>query len=106
MSKDDRDSLITGVVIGSVMGVLGGLLWAPHQGKDTRKIIKKTMASIPDMAKVQTTQISAKLANDLTGKLQGAIDRLQVAIAAGIIASQEFKNNESKPMEFNEETDE
>ena len=43
MSKNNNSGLfMVGVVIGSMVGTVTGLLLAPRSGKETRRIIKKS----------------------------------------------------------------
>lgn len=81
---------IGGLMIGSAVGTLLGLLIAPRTGKETRKVIKKSADALPDLAEDLTTSIQLQ-ADRLSGSSlenwEGTLDRLREAIAAGIETS-------------------
>ena len=65
MSQQDRAGIfIGGLMIGSAVGTVLGLLVAPRTGKETRKVIKKSADALPE------------LAEDLTASIQLQADRL------------------------------
>ncbi|MFN3361127.1 MAG: YtxH domain-containing protein [Pseudanabaenaceae cyanobacterium] len=62
-----------GMVIGTAIGVVTGILIAPRSGKDTRSLIKKSAKQIPLLAEKAWEE---------------TLERLQEAIIAGREASQ------------------
>ncbi|MCS6958476.1 MAG: YtxH domain-containing protein [Pseudanabaenaceae cyanobacterium SKYGB_i_bin29] len=70
-----------GVVVGTAIGVVTGILIAPRSGKDTRNLLKKSARQIPLLAEKAWEE---------------TLERLQEAIIAGREASQrlhEVKDN-------------
>jgi gas vesicle protein len=105
MSKKNNNNLlfIGGMIIGSTIGVLTGLLVAPRSGKETRKIVQKTAKALPEIAEdfSSTVQLNTNRLSSSARKNWGqTLTRLQKAIASGIEASQvevsRTQNRESK----------
>ena len=91
MSKQDRAGVfIGGLMIGSAVGTVLGLLVAPRTGKETRKVIKKSADALPELAEDLTASIQLqadRLSESTLENWDGTLDRLREAIAAGIEAS-------------------
>lgn len=92
MSKNRSESFIIGMLVGSALGALAGILVAPRSGRQTRQRLKKSVEALPE------------LADDLTKTVQGQAERLSAstlrhwdetwqrlreAIAAGLEASKQ-----------------
>ena len=92
MSKNNNSGLfMVGVVIGSMVGTVTGLLLAPRSGKETRRIIKKSADALPEMAEdlSTTVQLQAdRLSESAQKNWDGTLTRLKEAIAAGMEATQ------------------
>lgn len=91
------------MLIGVAIGAVAGLLAAPRKGRDTRKILNKTVSAVPQMAEdiAGSVQLQAdKLATATGDRWHDTLDRLTAAISAGMIASQSMRelnlSNESK----------
>ncbi|MEM9244968.1 MAG: YtxH domain-containing protein [Cyanobacteria bacterium P01_F01_bin.153] len=93
--KSGLGGFASGLLAGAALGAAAGLLFAPRGGRDTRRVIKKSVKksvnALPEMAEgaanaaqIQAGKISAVAAERLTETLE----RLRVAAAAGIAASQ------------------
>lgn len=99
MSKQNPTGLfIGGLMIGSAVGTVLGLLIAPRTGKETRKVIKKSADALPDLAEDLTTSIQLqadRLSGNTLENWEGTLDRLREAIAAGIETSRATKLNNS-----------
>ncbi|MDJ0567966.1 MAG: YtxH domain-containing protein [Pleurocapsa sp. MO_192.B19] len=93
MSKQNQTGIfVGGLIIGSAVGTVLGLLIAPRTGKETRKVIKKSADALPDLAEDLTTSIQMqadRLSESTLENWEGTLDRLRQAIAAGIEASRE-----------------
>ena len=93
MSKQNRTGVfIGGMMIGSAVGTVIGLLIAPRPGKETRKVIKKSADALPELAEDLSTSIqfqADRLSESTLENWEGTLTRLRSAIAAGIEASQE-----------------
>ena len=95
MSKQNRTGVfVAGLTIGSAVGTMVGLLIAPRTGKDTRKVIKKSVDALPELAEDLTTtlQLQAdRLSESTLENWETTLDRLRDAIAAGIEANRAVK---------------
>jgi gas vesicle protein len=103
MADKNRSTFIGGMFVGAAIGAVAGLLAAPRKGRDTRKILNKTVSAVPQMAEdiASSVQLQADKLSAATGdRWHDTLDRLSTAISAGIIASQSVRElnttNESK----------
>jgi gas vesicle protein len=94
MADKQHSTFIGGIAIGAAIGTVTGLLMAPRKGRDTRKILSKTLTAVPQMAEdisssvqLQTDKLSAAAGH----RWQETLDRLGTAIAAGVAASQSLQ---------------
>ena len=84
-------AFIGGVLIGTAIGAITGLLLAPKSGRETRQLLKKSADALPELAEDISTsvQIQAdRLSETALRNWDGTLARLRDAIAAGIEASQ------------------
>lgn len=92
MSKNNSGSaFIAGLLAGSVLGTIAGVLIAPRSGRETRRLLKKSVEALPDLAEdlATTLQLHAgHLSESAQRNWNETLMRLQDAIAAGIEASQ------------------
>lgn len=92
MSKTNRlSTFVGGVLVGSTVGTLFGLLIAPRTGKETRLILKKSVDALPELAEDLSTSVQLqadRLSESALRNWDGTLARLKEAIAAGIEASQ------------------
>ncbi|MEM1427776.1 MAG: YtxH domain-containing protein [Cyanobacteria bacterium P01_H01_bin.130] len=84
-----------GVLAGAALGTVAGVLFAPRRGRDTRRltrrVVKKSMDALPELAEgvASTAQVQAtRLSGVAAERLLETLERLRVAAAAGIAASQ------------------
>jgi gas vesicle protein len=103
MSNNNRGALVVGMIVGTAIGTVAGLLIAPRRGRETRGVLKKVVAAVPELAedlsdslKLQTNRLSLVAVDNWSG----TIDRLQQAVAAGIAASQSVQD-QRRPNESN-----
>ena len=102
MADKNRGTFFSGMAIGAFIGTVTGLLVAPRQGRDTRKILSKTMTAVPQMAEdiASSVQLQAdKLSAAAGDRWYDTLDRLAIAISAGIVASQSVRelNSNDRP---------
>ncbi|WP_066376764.1 MULTISPECIES: YtxH domain-containing protein [unclassified Anabaena] len=91
MSNNRSGIFIGGLMLGTAIGALAGLLAAPRTGRETRKLLKKSADAIPELAEDLSTsvQIQAdRLSASALRNWDETLDRLREAIAAGVDASQ------------------
>ena len=71
MSERDSTSFLTGLILGAVVGLAIGFLYAPKSGKETRELLKERAV----VAKERATEIAKKVkqtANEAVKKVQTA----------------------------------
>lgn len=91
MSKRSAGAFISGLLIGSAIGTLTGLLIAPRTGRDTRQLLKKSADALPELAEDLSTSVQLqadRLSESAMRNWDGTLARLREAITAGIEASQ------------------
>lgn len=91
MSKKSAGSFIGGLLLGSALGTVTGLLIAPRTGRDTRQLLKKSADALPELAQDLSTSVQLqadRLSESALRNWDGTLARLREAIAAGIEASQ------------------
>lgn len=91
MSKKSAGSFIGGLLLGSAIGTVTGLLIAPRTGRDTRQLLKKSADALPELAEdlSSSVQLQAdRLSESALRNWDGTLTRLREAIAAGVEASQ------------------
>ncbi len=92
MSSRSRSSSFTvGLLLGTAVGTVAGLLTAPRTGKETRALLKKSAQALPELAEDLSTtlQIHAhRLSDSALLSWKETLDRLQDAVDAGTEAAQ------------------
>jgi gas vesicle protein len=94
MADKHPSTFIGGIAIGAAIGAITGILMAPRTGRDTRKILGKTLTAVPQMAEdiSSSVQLQAdKLSAAAGDRWQETLDRLAASIAAGVTASQSLR---------------
>jgi gas vesicle protein len=94
MTDKNRGTFVGGIFIGAAIGAVTGLLVAPRKGRDTRKILNKTVSAVPQMAEdiSSSIQLQADRLSIAAGdRWHDTLDRLATAISAGIVASQSVR---------------
>lgn len=93
--KNNGISFLGGVLIGSGIGTVVGLLLAPRKGEETRKILRKTADALPEMAEDISVSVqvnSRRLTNVSRTKWNTTVTKVRKAIAVGIEASRQINN--------------
>ena len=91
MSNNRSGVFVGGLMLGTAIGTLAGLLIAPRPGRETRKLLKKSANALPELAEDLSTSVQLqadKFSNGARSNWDETLDRLRLAIAAGIDASQ------------------
>lgn len=90
MSNNRAGSFIGGLLLGSALGTITGLLVAPRTGRDTRRLLKKSADALPELAEDLSTSVQLqadRLSESALRNWDETLLRLKQAIAAGIEAS-------------------
>ena len=90
---------MSGLLVGSAIGTLAGLLIAPRTGKQTRKLLKKSASALPELAEDLSSSVqlhASSLSESASSAWDDTLVRLQEAIAAGLEASEQEKEKLSK----------
>jgi gas vesicle protein len=86
MDDDHSSGFMGGLLVGAALGAIAGLLIAPRRGRETRQILKKSAAALPDLVEdlASTLQIqSDRLSAAALVNWDHTLERLRLAIAAG-----------------------
>ena len=115
MSNQKSGLFISGLLLGSVIGTVTGLLIAPRTGKKTRQLVKKSASAIPQLTTDLSTSLkfqTDRFSDSATNSWEEILERVKQAIAAGLEASQkerkilsqiETKNSEASVNSSREE---
>ena len=98
MSNNKSDGLFSGILIGTALGAVAGILAAPRTGKETRRVLRKSADALPELAEDLATSVqfqADRLSATALGNWEGTLERLREAIAAGQIASQQEWNRQA-----------
>ncbi|MBD2743106.1 YtxH domain-containing protein [Coleofasciculus sp. FACHB-1120] len=90
MSNNRAGSFIGGLLLGSALGTITGLLVAPRTGRDTRRLLKKSADALPELAEDLSTSVQLqadRLSESALRNWDETLLRLKQAIAAGVEAS-------------------
>lgn len=91
MSKKSTGSFVGGMLIGTAIGTVIGILAAPRPGRETRQIVKKSAEALPELAEDLSTTVqlqAERMSESALHNWEGTLLRLREAIAAGVRASQ------------------
>lgn len=100
MSDRHDGAFVGGLLVGGALGAIAALMFAPRSGKDTRKILKKSLDALPELAEDLTDSLhlhADHLSENARRNWAGTLHRLQEAIAAGIEASKQNPTNPESP---------
>ncbi|MDY7006943.1 MAG: YtxH domain-containing protein [Cyanobacteriota bacterium] len=106
MSNKKSGLFIGGLLLGSAIGTLTGLLIAPRTGKKTQQLVKKSASAIPQLVTDLSTSIkfqTDRFSGTTTNSWEETLERLRDAIAAGYEASQKEREILSQPEAKNSE---
>lgn len=90
MSKNRTGTFIGGILLGTAIGTVTGLLLAPRSGRETRKLLKKSADALPELAEDLTSSVQLqadRLSESAKSRWEQTLNRLKEAVAAGIEAS-------------------
>jgi gas vesicle protein len=89
MSERKSSGLLGGLLIGSALGAVAGLLMAPKTGRETRRLLRKSADALPELAEDLATSVQLqahRLSDQALNNWDGTLARLKDAVAAGVDA--------------------
>ncbi|MBD2037946.1 YtxH domain-containing protein [Phormidium sp. FACHB-592] len=92
MSNNRSGAFLGGLLVGTAIGTLTGILLAPRAGRETRQFLKKSADALPELAEdlSSSVQLQAdRLSESALRNWDGTLVRLRESIAAGLEASQQ-----------------
>lgn len=89
-----------GLLIGGAIGAALGILFAPRSGKETRQMLKKSVAGIPELS-----ELAENVQQQTQRTLEEAMQRLQEAITVGQEASRKLRQEMTIATSVKEEED-
>lgn len=90
-SSTRSSTFLGGLLIGTAIGAVSGILLAPKSGKETRRMVHKSLQAMPELAEdiSSNVQLQAdRLSETSLRNWEATLKRLREAIAAGVVASQ------------------
>ncbi len=94
----EANGYVKGLIIGGVIGLVGGLLYAPKKGKEIREDIQKSVTDLVEKAKGQYDLTKGKVENLVAREKVSLAEkkgRLKEAIEAGVEAFKEERSSSS-----------
>ncbi|MBF2035643.1 MAG: YtxH domain-containing protein [Leptolyngbyaceae cyanobacterium T60_A2020_046] len=92
MAGNKSVAFISGLLLGSAIGTVTGLLVAPKAGRETRQFLRKSADALPELVEdlASSVQLQAdRLSETTLRNWEQTLTRLREAIAAGQAASRE-----------------
>ena len=91
MSKNrSGSSFVGGLLLGTAIGAVTGLLFAPRKGKETRQLLKKATDALPELAEDLSSNVhlqADRLSSSAFRGWDGTLVRLREAVRAGLEAA-------------------
>lgn len=91
MSKNrSGSSFLGGLLLGTAIGAVTGLLFAPRKGKETRQLLKKATNALPELAEDLSSNVhlqADRLSSSALRGWDGTLVRLREAVRAGLEAA-------------------
>ncbi|NJN21816.1 MAG: YtxH domain-containing protein [Leptolyngbya sp. RL_3_1] len=92
MAGNNSGSFLGGLLLGTAVGAITGLLIAPRTGRETRQFLRKSADALPELVEdlASTVQLQAdRLSEGTLNSWEQTLERLREAIAAGQAATAE-----------------
>jgi len=70
MADRDGGSFVAGIVLGSAIGFILGIMFAPAPGEETQKLVYKKGVEYGQSAKKLAEQVSSKVKEEIDKRLQ------------------------------------
>ena len=88
--RNSSDNFLGGLIAGTALGTVVGLLIAPRSGQHTRRVLKKSADAVPDLIEDLSTSVqfhADKLSHTTLQNWDGTLERLKEALIAGQAAT-------------------
>ena len=92
MSNQRSGIFLGGLLVGTALGTVAGLLFAPRSGRSTRSLLKQSVDVLPDLADELAESLHLQADRVSTSALKGwdeTLDHLRASIAEGVDAAQD-----------------
>ncbi|WP_008316855.1 YtxH domain-containing protein [Leptolyngbya sp. PCC 6406] len=92
MAENKSGAFLGGLMLGTAIGAVTGLLVAPRSGRETRQFLRKSADALPELVEdlASSVQLQAdRLSESTLRNWEQTLNRLRDAIAAGQVATQE-----------------
>lgn len=83
-----------GLLVGTVVGTVTGLLVAPRSGRETRRLLRKSADALPELAEDVSSSLQLqvdRLSGSALRNWDDTLMRLREAVAAGIEVTQQYR---------------
>jgi gas vesicle protein len=90
MAENKSGAFLGGVLLGTAIGTVTGLLIAPRPGRETRQFLRKSADALPEMVEDLATSLQLqtdRLSETTLRKWEQTLVRLRAAIAEGQAAT-------------------
>ncbi len=90
MSRQGSGNFWGSFLLGTAIGTVAGLLYAPRSGRETRKLLKKSADALPELAEdlSSTLQLQAdRLSESALRQWEETLEQLREAAKAGVEAA-------------------
>jgi gas vesicle protein len=90
MAKQSSGLLIGGFLLGTAVGTVAGLLYAPRAGRETRQLLKKSADTLPELAEDLSTSLQLqadRLSESAVRQWDETLEKLREALNAGVEAA-------------------
>lgn len=91
MASGKSSSFLGGILIGTAIGAVAGLVAAPRSGRETRQFLRKSADALPELAEDLATSLQLqadRLSETTLRNWEQTLMRLREAIAAGRAATE------------------
>jgi len=68
MDKDSGSGFFTGLIMGALIGVVVGFLYAPQSGRETRRLVKEKTAVVKERASKAAGRVKDVVQSRLEGE--------------------------------------
>ncbi len=91
MAKDRSGRFVAGLLVGSALGAIAGILLTPRTGRETRQLLKKSADALPELIEDLSSSLqlqAGRLSEGTLRQWEQTLERLREAIAAGQAATE------------------